>query len=76
MLKMIEKPACTYVIGTARQIRSLYRRLAEKTAYIPLFADEPRFNPDRVYGIQVEAETGFYHVVSETDVCYLLMGEV
>ena len=65
-----------YVIGTARQIKSLYKNLKLKTDLIPLFADEPIFNPHRMYGISIDKEARFYTVVGETDVVHLLMGEV
>ena len=80
MLK-ITKPYADYYIGTTREIKSLERNLYAKTNYVPLFSDEPKFNPDRMYGIEVDFgkdgdEQGKYFILGETDVVYLLMGEV
>ena len=63
-------------VGTAREIRSLYKNLEKKTSFIPLFVDEPKFNANRMYGIAVDKGNKYYNVVSETDVVYWLIGEV
>ena len=82
-MKVITKPCCEYYIGTAREIRSLYRNMELKTIYIPLFAEEIKLNPERIYGIKLITDPddaletyNTYAIIGETDVCYLLMGEV
>ena len=72
----IEYPSATYIIGTARQIRSLYRSLYEKTDWIPLFAGAPLFNGARMYALKMDHEIRAYYVIGETDVVYLLMGKI
>lgn len=72
----LEYPCADYIIGTARQIRSLYRNLELKTVLVPLFVDEPTLNPHRIYGISIDRENGFYTVIGETAVAHLLMGEI
>lgn len=50
-------------IGTAREIRSLYKKLSEKTTMYPVFVDAPILKDDRMYGIHVDEE-GQYTVVN------------
>ena len=38
------------IIGTAREIKSLYATMVKKGFY-PVFSDEPKFNYDRSYGL-------------------------
>lgn len=74
----IEKSAATYICGNAREIKSLYHNLLHKTIYTPLYADEPKFNMQKCYGICIDFESFIfptYYIISELDVCYLLMGE-
>lgn len=73
---MVNYPCADYIIGTAREIRSTYKKLKEKTVYNPLFVDFPKFNSERMYGIKIDLETNWFMVISETDVVYLLMGKV
>lgn len=69
-------PGTDYIIGTAREIKSLYKNLELKTVLVPLFVDEPTLNPHRMYGISIDTENGFYTVIGETAVAHLLMGEI
>lgn len=50
-------------IGTAREIRSLFKNLEKKTSAIPLYVDDPILVEDRMYGIHLQ-ENGFYTVVN------------
>ncbi len=50
-------------IGTTREIRSLYKKLSEKTTMYPVFVDAPILKDDRMYGIHVNLE-GQYTVVN------------
>lgn len=67
------------IAGTAREIKSLYKNLCERTSYIPVFADAPLFNMDRVYGIIVydtelfEGTTTVFCLVGETVLTQMLL---
>lgn len=56
------------IIGTAREIRSLYKAMLKREFY-PVFSDFPKFNDSKLYGIAYQGsadsfEDGF-RVVSE-----------
>lgn len=57
----IDKELGILYVGTAREIRSLYKNLERKTSAIPLFVDDPVIVKDRMYGIYVQPN-GFYTV--------------
>lgn len=76
MVKRIKKPSAIYYVGNARQIRKLYQHLKKDSAYIALFTDDPQFNYEKIYGLEIDLERGNFFVIGETSVCYLLMGEV
>jgi len=63
-------------IGTAREIKSLYKNLQKKTEYGPLFVDEPKFNPYKMYGLSIAVDQGFYTIMGETAIINLLMKEM
>ena len=50
-------------IGSAREIRSLYRNLAMKTNAFPRFVGMPILYKDRMYGLHIE-ESGEYKVLN------------
>lgn len=62
--------AYTLVVGTDRQIRSLYKKLAEHD-FLPAFCDMPKFRKDEMYGIIIE-EDRYYVINSDTIVRIML----
>jgi hypothetical protein len=50
-------------VGSAREIRSLYKNLERKTNAFPRFVDEPILREDQMYGIHVQ-EDGQYMVLN------------
>lgn len=63
--------AYTLVVGTDRQIRSLYKKLAEHD-FLPSFCDAPKFRKDGMYGIIIEENERFFVVNSDTVINILL----
>lgn len=71
-------PGCpnhTIIMGSAREIKSLERKLPEKTKYIPLFTDAPKFNMERFYGIYFNDDDRFYTIINEHTCLQILMEE-
>lgn len=64
----------TLIVGTDRQIRSLYRAL-EKHGFMPTFSGAPRFRNGGMYGLILE-ESGWYHVVSADTALSLLADNI
>ncbi len=67
------------IIGTAAEVKAVYRSMEKayvrsRTWLYPLFVDSPKFNPDRSYGICVNADNTF-NVVSAS-VALNLVAEV
>lgn len=52
-MKKYELKYSDVYIGTAREIRSLYKNFLKKTEYFPVFSQEPVFNASRMYGLSV-----------------------
>lgn len=54
------------VIGTAREIRSLYKRMVNSCEIhlISAYLDMPKFNNLKMYGILVNKEDGFFQVIN------------
>jgi hypothetical protein len=50
-------------VGSAREIRSLYKNLGQKTNMFPRFVDEPTLREDQMYGIHVQ-EDGQYVILN------------
>lgn len=63
--------AYTLVVGTDREIRSLYTRL-ERHGFYPTFANTPKFRYGGMYGIILETDH-WYHVVNADTVIKLMM---
>lgn len=61
----------TLVVGTDREIRSLYNNL-ERHGFYPTFANQPKFRYGGMYGLILEAD-GWYHVVNADTVIELMM---
>ena len=58
------------VVGTDREIRSLYKNL-EKHGFYPVFSGTPKYRQDGMYGITIDK--GQYQVVnSDTVVRFLI----
>ena len=59
----------TLFVGTADEIKSLYKALYrnEKNKYCPLYSytDFPKFNPYKIYGLDIYKKTGLYSIVSQ-----------
>ena len=63
--------AYTLVVGTDREIRSLYNNL-ERHGYMPTFSDFPKFRTGGMYGITIEKD-GWYQIInSDTVVRFLI----
>lgn len=61
----------TLVVGTDREIRSLYTRL-ERHGFYPTFTNFPKFRYGGMYGITIEKD-GWYQVInSDTVVRFLI----
>lgn len=60
-------------VGSAREIKSLYRNLVEKTNYVALFTNAPVFNMQRAYGLRID-EQGYITVLSASDVLAEVVG--
>ena len=63
--------AYTLVVGTDRQIRSLYKKLAEHD-FLPSFCDAPKFRKGGMYGIIIEEDGRFFVINSDTVVNILV----
>lgn len=63
--------AYTLVVGTDREIRSLYTRL-ERHGFYPTFTNFPKFRYGGMYGLILESDHWF-HVVGADTVVRLLM---
>jgi hypothetical protein len=50
-------------VGSAREIKSLYKNLERKTNAFPRFVEEPILRKDQMYGIHVQ-EDGQYMVLN------------
>lgn len=78
MLKKLNfKNSCDYgfvLIGGAKEISRTYRKMCEKSVeFRPLFLDEPKYNLNRIYGIEVsETEGNFKIINAECVICHLL----
>lgn len=78
MLKKFNlKNSCDYgflLIGEAKEISRTYRKMCEKSVeFRPLFLDEPKYNPKRIYGIKVSKTEGNFQIINEDlVVCYVL----
>lgn len=59
------------IIGTTREIRSLYRTLANK-GYTPVFANNPIFRDNAMYGIILD-HIGCYYVVNSDSIVRFLV---
>lgn len=59
-------------IGTAREIKSLYKNFAEREIWTPSHCECPKFNMSRNYGIHVGYEDKTMYVVSASTVLALL----
>lgn len=44
------------VIGTGREIKSLYNRLTKKSGFYPYYTDEPRICMDKMYGLALRRD--------------------
>ena len=52
-MKTIIKPARTYYIGSASEIKTLYGVLKTKKDYTSLVTNIPVFNANKTYGIEI-----------------------
>ena len=67
-------------VGEAAEISAMYKalcRASEKqvTEYFPSFVDMPKYNPEKIYGIEVEVN-GCFTIISEHVVAYLFKEEI
>ena len=67
------------VIGTAREIKSLWKNLVKKTNFCPVFCEEPKFNMDKMYGIYIN-DTNYGEftngmVVVNSDTCLEIIAQ-
>lgn len=63
----------TLYIGTAREMKSLYKNLKIRSSAMPLFIDDPIFVKDRMYGIYLQPD-GFYVDVN-ANTCLMVLTE-
>lgn len=48
------------VVGTAREIRSLVNHLWDRwDEFTPSCCEYPKFNPDRMYGVEIDRDGNF-----------------
>ena len=64
----IPNEGMTLITGTAAEVKATYRSMEKayvrsRTWLYPLYTDSPKFNPDRSYGICINADNTF-NVVS------------
>lgn len=59
-------------VGSAREIRSLYKNLERKTNAIPTFVDDPILREDRMYGIHVQEDEHYTVVNASTCLAAIL----
>ena len=78
-----------YYIGTAREIKSLYRSIQRaayktndlknpeyKTDLFPRFLGHPKFNPYKMYGLKIDADNYFTIVNSDVMLAILVENRV
>lgn len=80
-MRKIFAPCAIYYIGTAREIRSLYRKMKGKTKYSVVRKSPLKVTDGRYYAIKVDfgrtgLETGRFSVLGETQICHILMGDM
>ena len=67
------------IIGTAREIRSLYKRLLERWEFWTIFCEFPRFNRAKIYGLHISpadecrSHEWEFWVIGETTIARLLL---
>lgn len=44
----------TVIVGSAKEISRLYKRLGKRDEFCPVFTDVPMFNARRMYGVVIE----------------------
>ena len=59
-------------VGTAREIRSLYKNLVKRKIAYPIFTDFPVFNPYKMYGLEI-GENGDMMVINSDTILTLLL---
>lgn len=57
----------TVIAGNATEIKAVYKSIcrAEYTNLHPVFSDFPKFNPNRMYGIDISNNTGAFSIIGE-----------
>ena len=82
-MKRIKTSTGTLYVGTAREILSLYKNLRDGYFAIHLYASAPKFNPDRLYGleleyydelIEIEFEIPYMKVISAETALAIILG--
>lgn len=53
MLKKFKLKYSDLYIGTAREVKNLYKNFCEKTEYLPVFGQRPKFSHEKIYGLNV-----------------------
>lgn len=66
-------------VGNAKDIKSLYKALNRgykkgSCDWAPLYLDSPRFNPYKFYGLLLDEEGCYFHVISEHTALALTLG--
>lgn len=62
-------------VGSAREIRLLYKNLGQKTNAFPRFVDEPTLREDQMYGIHVQ-EDGQYVILNASSCLQVIVNQV
>lgn len=60
-------------VGEAHEIKELYKRLEKRGNLRPLYAEFPRFNEERLYGLYIDLETRYFQVASSDTVLRMLL---
>lgn len=69
------------IIGTAREIKSLEKRMREKcwkTEIYPTFYDPAKYNMEKIYGIDVYTDHGsrWFSVINENCIAQMLLENI
>ena len=58
----LKKSNATLFIGEAREIASLYKNLEKREIAYDIFADAPKFNMTKMYGLVLDYESNFRNI--------------
>ena len=74
MKRMIIEDGTVLVLGTAREIQNTLRGMTQERGFYPAYLDPPRFNPYKMYGVEIDNDGTWQIISSDTVVRYLISG--